>query len=213
MAKSEAFALFLMYAYYPLRMFKYYSDFVEEQINKEIEGRERILDTNLNGENTMTEEDKKELLENHKYETAKYKEDFINISRSSSIINIYSFAEKQLVMLCDKNTKNKNETFKKNKDKKGVINNAKDYLEKIGIDFLILENEWKLIDDVRLIRNCFAHDAGEVEESNLALIGAINRTPGVSINSSNEIYLEKELADLLNESVNKILDKIYRYTY
>lgn len=129
-------------------------------------------------------------------------------------MSIYGFAEKELVRLCRTNAGKKGETFSKNKDYKGAIKNAKEYLETTGMGFSELEREWEFLDNVRLIRNCLAHDAGEVGEGNENLKEAIDRTVGVSIsNELQEIQLGKKLTKNLTDAVEKIIKKVYEHTY
>lgn len=220
MAEKGSLIFYLMYAHYPLRMFEKYSAFVEEQLSEEVKKKEETLNSIHNGQNSFSDEEIENILESHKYEIGIYTEEFVNISRSSLVMNVYAFAEKQLIMLCNKNAKVNQKNFNKARGSKGVIENVQTYLEEnVGIDFSEYTAEWLLLNDIRLIRNCFAHNSGVTENTGMSeenerkLHESIKRTDGVSINPSAEIQLEKELAIKLCNTVSIILREIYGHTY
>lgn len=190
-----------------------YAEFVEKEINEKAKKQEKDLAL-MDGIDVLDEEEAKEAVEDFKAEILKYTVDFTSIARSSSLIHLYSFAEHQLITFCNYHAKEQTEKFKEKKDGKAVTINARKYLQEVvGMDFSDIEDHWKLLDNIRKIRNYFVHSVGEVEETETSKKKAIEETEGVSIGEYNKIHLEKKLISNLADSIKGILLKVYESTF
>lgn len=108
--------------------------------------------------------------------------------RASFLIQIFSFIEYELKMIC-KYHHQLNKTDYSIKDLKGNsdIEKAKTYLVKsCKIDFNNLEPEWSFINQIRMIRNKLIHHQGEV------IVGDVDRKPILSFLKKNDFIETKE---------------------
>lgn len=201
-------ALFDLEVQYSLDMFNQYADFLEEKLH--IEGENQLETLNF----IEDEEDRQEFAEQYQYELTRYTEEFLNTLRSSLLASIYAFAESRLVSICNSEAKRNNKNFKKKKDGKPYILNAKEYMEnELQMDFSNCEISWVFLNDVRQVRNNFIHNNGEVEESDQYLLPIISRMEDITIGNSNEIIISEGLNYKLTESIHIILINIYRQLY
>lgn len=192
---------------YSLDMFNHYADFLEERLQQEGENQLETL------EFIEDEEARQEFAEQYQYELTRYTEEFLNTLRSSLLASIYAFAESRLVSICNSEANRNGKKFDKNKGSNTIFS-VKEYLEvESQMDFSSSQVEWDFLNDIRRLRNNFMHGGGEVGEFNTNLQTIIFRTEGVSIGSSNEMLLSKELNRKLTESVHIILKSIYKQLY
>ncbi len=188
--------------------FEEYSNFVEDQLEKQFKKLEEELEASKEVKNRSYDDiSDRDHLRN---ELERYRDNFANITRSSLILMIYAFGERQLVVACQEVAERKNKPFNTKGGNGSIIEKAKVYLESnASVDFNPILSEWEKFDNFRFIRNCFAHDSGEIDRSISKLTGAINSITGVD-DMDSKIQLDNTVASQLQKVVGGILNLVYR---
>ncbi|MGG5792466.1 hypothetical protein [Bacillus nitratireducens] len=142
----------------------------------------------------------------------KYEREFPQIARYSLITSIYSYTEEWSLDTC-----------RKAEDALGLpptpnlkyIQSAKDALQNsVNIDFSGLQQEWKIIDDFRKVRNCIVHSRGSVNNQTANRLQQLQvavgdlTSMGVSIQQEN-IYLDEKVCVEFIETVSRFFKEIY----
>lgn len=130
----------------PLEEFEQYINFIEFSFNQELSSLDKRI------AEIADPDSRDEFVDWHYDEIVKYRDDFPNLLRSSLLITIYSFLEKNLLTLCGPGVHFRN----------NILEEAKDYLINLGIDFPVTSESWIFIKKVKLIRNCIVHYGGDI---------------------------------------------------
>ncbi|WP_409174830.1 hypothetical protein [Brevibacillus fortis] len=143
----------------------------------------------------FSEEDKDTYGEHLSDEYHKLADAFPTTFRSSMLLNIYSFIEKELNQLCFHYGNRKDIRIELNDLRDSGVIRASKYIDKVvGINFPHELTEWKLISGVyRELRNSFAHNGGIIREQGIQKMKEKISDLPVSLNERHgELKLEKE---------------------
>jgi len=197
--------------------FRNYQDLIEEFLVAE---KERMDKKSEEAEKNYPNEDEyADWVERNIDRYGEISKIFPNNFRVAFLIQIISFVEFHLKNICDRFYRSENQIFALD-DLKGSsdFDKAKLYLKKVAkIDVLSFGEDWKFIDDCRIIRNKLAHQQGlmKKEDSNKTLIEQFAKKHGlikvVEQTRDFEWRIEingKELNDKLISSVSSFFKQL-----
>lgn len=143
---------------------------------------------------------------------------FVGTFRRSTVVSLYSFLEKQMVMLCKRLKKKDNLPISLADLQKSGVEGSRIYLSKIaGLDFQSngMNGYWVDLMKFNKVRNQIVHEEGYVKRSEApaeltSLEVIIRDTSGLSYGWNNQITVERAFIDSTIDTIEKFLTNLYK---
>ncbi|WP_169801073.1 hypothetical protein [Halalkalibacter krulwichiae] len=190
--------------YYPIEQYKEYAELIETHLSKKSQW--------------FADEAKKLSPEEYEEFETFYSDDWYNhrfvysqTHRKSLFNTIYSFLEKTLLNICQKQDKS-NKSLVKYSDINGKgIDKSRTYLTKvIGIN--IPQTDWEILKSYQSIRNSLAHNDGENISQNDKIPPAIRKVESIRI-ENDRIKLDPEACEKFLDKIENFLSNIHDQCY
>ncbi len=137
---------------------------------------------------------------------------------SSSLVSLFSFLEVSLNQICEFLERNNDGVASFKKQRGNGLNKSQSYLkENFGLRINSLsQQDWMMIKEVNLVRNCIVHAGGNVNYLNNTdkekIELAVKKTDALDILNSGEVRISKSYIRKAHFSIEKLLSEVVSKT-
>lgn len=190
-----------------------FENYYNEIERKFIIDKKELIKSYDNSIENLSDEEKFEVASYYVDDIFNLEEIFPYIFRKSILVYLYSYMEATMKRLCIKlySIHKYDVSLKEFETDESGIFKLKEYMvEKVGINFSLLNNEWNYIVYFSKIRNCIVHYEGNVIlNDSKKLIKYIEKCKELSIDKKDDIIINREYIDNSIKIIYKFFEKIY----